>query len=279
MNNFFSIKRFIWIFRKTILERPVQLLGIFALDFTLVFLLYAFLRDILGWGPTQNVTFFWGLSFGGCYLSAALFNYFSSNANGSSYLTLPCSALEKWLTAIIIVIVLYTCLFLLFYKGMDSAFVNYYHHQLNPKEVNYLSKLESVQPFNLKGHVAEMSFYVYGILVSSMLVGSLYFNKLSFVKTGLVLCAIWGVFFVFNLGVANLFFKNVGDAFPFFRVSINLPSAEVTEDIKVAIRPVNGEASVLLPEPYHGIVLSTLHYFLAILLCIVAYIRLREKEF
>jgi hypothetical protein len=197
MNNIFNLKRFTWILRKTILERPVQLLGIFLLDFILVLLLYTFMREILGWAPTQNITFFWGLSFGGCYLASALFNYFASNANGSSYLTLPCSALEKWLTAIILVGVLFTATFLLFYKGMDAAFVSYYHHQLNPKEVNYLNKLESVQPFNLKGHVAVTSFYVYGTLVSAMLVGSLYFNKLSFVKTGLILCGVCAVFFVY----------------------------------------------------------------------------------
>jgi hypothetical protein len=279
MSNLFNFKRFTWIFRKTILERPVQVLGIFALDFILVLLLYIFLREVLGWGPTQNMTFFWGLSFGGCYLSAALFNYFASNANGSSYLTLPCSALEKWLTAIVIVVVLYTAAFILFYKGMDAAFVSYYHQHLNPKEVNYLNKLESVQPFSLKGHVAITSFYMYGILVSSMLVGSLYFNKLSFVKTGLIICGVCSVFFVFNLGVANLFFNNVSDAFPFFRVSMNIPSAEVVHETSVMIRPGSDEASVLLPEPYHSIIEATIQYVLAALLCLTAYIRLREKEF
>lgn len=279
MNNVFNFKRFTWIFRKTLLERPVQLLGIFALDFILVLLLYAFLRELLGWAPTQNLTFFWGLSFGGCYLSAALFNYFSSSANGSSYLTLPCSSFEKWLTAIIIVVVLYTAAFILFYKVLDAAFVSYYHQHLNPKEVNYLNKLESVQPFSLEGHVARMSFYMYGILVSSMLVGSLYFNKLSFVKTGLIICGVCAVFFVFNLGVANLFFSNVNDAFPFFRVSMSIPSTEIPHDMSIVIRPLNDEASVLLPEPYHSIIEKTLHYVLAALLCVTAYIRLREKEF
>ena len=279
MNNLFNFKRFTWIFRKTLLERPVQLLGIFILDFIIVLLLYTFLRVILGWGPTQNMTFFLGLSFGGCYLSAALFNYFSSNANGSSYLTLPCSALEKWLTAIIIVIVLYTAAFILFYKGMDAAFVSYYHQQLNPKEVNYLNKLESVQPFDLGGHVAKTSFLMYGILVASMLVGSLYFNKLSFVKTGLIICGVCSLFFVLNLGVAQLFFNNVSDAFPFFRVTMNIPSAEVISESRVMIRPISDDASVLLPQPYHGIVEATIQYVLAALLCVTAYIRLREKEF
>src|SRR6187551_3616271 len=90
MNNTFNFKRFSWIFRKTILERPVQILGIIILNFILVLLLYSFMREIIGWDATQNLTFLWGFVFGGCYLSAAVFNYFSTNANGSSYLTLPC---------------------------------------------------------------------------------------------------------------------------------------------------------------------------------------------
>lgn len=279
MNNIFSFRRFTWIFRKTLLERPVQLFGIVALDFILILLLYSFLRTILGWGPTQNLTFFWGLSFGGCYLSAALFNYFSSNANGSSYLTLPCSALEKWLTAIIIVGVLYTTAFLLFYKGMDALFVSYYHQHLNPNEADYLAKIESVQPFSLKGHVAKTSMYMYVTLVSSMLVGSLYFNRLSFVKTGLIICGVCGLFFVVNLGVANLFFNDVSDAFPFFRVSMNVPAEKLIDEISVTIRPVNDESSVFLPQPYHRVVEATIQYVIAIMLCITAYIRLREKEF
>jgi hypothetical protein len=279
MNNVFNFKRFTWIFRKTLMERPVQLFGIFALDFILVLMLYAFMRDILGWGPTQNLTFFWGLSFGGCYLSAALFNYFSSNANGSSYLTLPCSALEKWLCAIIIVGVIYTTAFVLFYKGIDTAFVSYYHQHLNPKEANYLSKLESVQLLDMKGHVSKTSFYVYILLASSMLVGSLYFNKLSFVKTGLVVCAVCAVLFVANIAIANLFFDNVGEAFPFFRVTMNVPTTEIVSEAGLMIRPKNDQASILLPQPYHGVVESFIQYGLAIILSITAYLRLKEKEF
>ena len=279
MNNIFNFKRFTWIFRKTIMERPVQLLGIFVLDFILVLLLYGFLRNIMGWGPTQNMTFFLGLSFGGCYLSAALFNYFSSNANGLSYLTLPCSAFEKWLCTIIITGVIYTAAFILFYKSMDTFFVNYYHQHLNPKEVNYLSKMESVQPFDLGGHVAKSSYVMYGILTSSMLVGSLYFNKLSFIKTGLIICAVCVVMFGLNLVVANLFFDNVIDAFPYFRVTVNLPDTEVLHEAEVIIRPKNDESSILAPTWFRNVIESTLHYVLASLLCITAYIRLKEKEF
>ena len=91
MNNFFQPTRFFYLFRKTVLERPVQIFGIVVLNLVVVLMMYAFLRNILGWTATQNLTFLWGLVFGGCYLSAAVFNYFSTNASGSSFLTLPAS--------------------------------------------------------------------------------------------------------------------------------------------------------------------------------------------
>ena len=279
MNNTFNLKRFTWIFRKTLLERPVQIFGIIILNFILVLLLYSFMREIIGWDGTQNLTFLWGFVFGGCYLSAAVFNYFSTNANGSSYLTLPCSALEKWLCAILITGVLYTISFLLFFKAMDAAFVSYYHQLLDPKEVNYLNKMEAVQPLDLNGHVAKTTYRMYGVLVSAMMVGSLYFNKLSFIKTGLIICLVFGLLFVVNLGVANIFFNDVNDAFPFSHVSLHLPSAGVVQESNILIRPMNEEAGIELPQPYQSIFKVFIQYVLAAMLCVTAYIRLREKEF
>ena len=130
-----------------------------------------------------------------------------------------------------------------------------------------------------QGMWLKLLFYMYGALVSSMLVGSLYFNKLSFVKTGLIICGICVAFFLINFSVANLFFNNVSDAFPFFRVGMNLPSTEKVIESSVLIRPVRDEASVILPQPYHSIVQSIIQYALAIILSITAYIRLKEKEF
>jgi len=60
---------------------------------------------------------------------------------------------------------------------------------------------------------------------------------------------------------------------------MNIPSAEIIHESRIMIRPISDEASVLLPEPYHGIIEATVQYVLAALLCVTAYIRLREKEF
>jgi hypothetical protein len=279
MNNTFHPMRFFYFFRKTILERPVQIFGIVLLNLVVVLLMYAFLRDIIGWHSTQNLTFLWGFVFGGCYLSAAVFSYFSSNASGSSFLTLPASHFEKWLCGILITWVFYVAVFLLYYKAVDSTFVSYYHRHLNPLEVGYQNKAEAVQLFDYGGHVARMAYLVFGNLTAAMFVGSLYFNKISFVKTGLVICAAFVFFYGLNLGIAHLMFPNVNDAYPFSHVAIAFPSLAPINEFAPVVRPVNEEGSVALPSPYVDIYRITIRYILTFTLCIAAFIRLKEKEF
>jgi hypothetical protein len=279
MNNTFEPVRFIHLFRKTVLEKPVQIFGIVILNLVVVLLMYAFLRNIIGWSGTQNLTFIWGFVFGGCYLSAAVFSNFNTNASGSSFLTLPASHFEKWLCGILITWVLYVVVFLLYYKGVDAIFVDYYHRHLDPLEVGYQNKVEAVQMFDYSGHVAGMAYLIFGNLTAAMFVGSLYFNKISFVKTGLVVCAAFVFFYGANLALAYSMFPNISDAYPFSHVSIGLPSATQVNELTMAVRPKSEEGSVGLPPPYINIYQVTIRYILTTTLCITAFIRLKEKEF
>ena len=279
MNNIFQPDRFWYLFRKTVLERPVQIFGIVVLNLVVVLLMYAFLRNIIGWPAAQNLSFIWGFVFGGCYLSAAVFNYFSTNAGGSSYLTLPASHFEKWLCGILITWVLYVIAFLIYYKAMDTIFVGYYHRQLNPLEVDYQGKVEAVQTFDYGGHVARNVYLLFGNLTAAMFVGSLYFNKISFVKTGLVICAAMVFFYGLNLGIAHAMFSNVADAFPFSHVAIGLPSHTEFNEVAMAVRPKTEEGSIGLPSPFVDIYTFSIRYVVTSTLCIAAFIRLKEKEF
>src|SRR5438874_467595 len=97
MNNVFNLKRFSLLLKKTILERPMQFMGLTGLVLAATFIIYAATKYAMGWMPAQNLTFIWGLVGGGCFLASVVFGYFNNNASGSAYLTLPASALEKWL--------------------------------------------------------------------------------------------------------------------------------------------------------------------------------------
>jgi hypothetical protein len=279
MNNTFYFPRFILLLRKTLMERPAQTFGVVLLNFIVIVLLYAFLRDIIGWDGTQNLTFFWGFIFGGCYLSAAMFNHFSSNANGSAFLTLPCSTLEKWLCAFLISCVLYVIVYLLFFKAVDFAFVQYYHSHLNPAELHYTEKLEAVQLLPYTQKTAVTSYMIYANLVTSMLVGSLYFNRLAFIKTGLAICAVFVGMFALNYLVAQMLFGQVDDAFPFSHVSMRMLSPGISQETALMMRPRNEVGDITLPSPYGEFSRSVIRFAVPAILCITSFVRLKEKEF
>ena len=69
--------------------------------------MYAFAKFTGGFEVAQNAAFLMGLIGGGCFLASFVYSHFSSNASGSSYLTLPASHFEKWLCGVIITGVLY----------------------------------------------------------------------------------------------------------------------------------------------------------------------------
>ena len=128
MNNTFNAKRFGLVFKKTLFERQMQMFGFTALTLALVFITYTAFRTISGFELAQNITFILGFSLSSCFMASFVFAYFSSNASGSSYLTLPASSFEKWLCGVLIAGVLFPLIFLLFFRIVDASFVWFYHN-------------------------------------------------------------------------------------------------------------------------------------------------------
>ena len=264
MSNTFNAKRFGFLFRKTIIERPIQIVGVTVLLFLLSFIAYAVLKKILGFAPAQNGTFLWGLAGGGFFLASFVFGYFSNNASGSSYLTLPASYFEKWLCSIAITGVLYPIIFLIFYHFMDAAFVAAYHNSLDPTSVYYKQQYESVYTFDLNGIVAWKMYSMFLLLTGSMLTGALYFNKIPFIKTGITLCILFFVFIGLNWMIATILFRNVNDAFPYDYVTLTVGKEQGT---------------LILPSNVENFFHYSLAFVIPAILWILPLRRLREKEF
>jgi hypothetical protein len=112
MHDIFNGKRFAFLFRKTLLERPIQTFGFTGLILLIILIIYFICKALMGFGPAQNISFIWGLAGGGCFFASLQFGYFASNASGSSFLTLPASAFEKWLCAVLTAGLLYPLIFL-----------------------------------------------------------------------------------------------------------------------------------------------------------------------
>lgn len=264
MKEIFSLHRFLLFLKKTLLERPVQMFGFTALLLTLVLILYVIAKSFAGFNAAQNLSFVWGLPGGSFFLASFVFGYFSSNASGSSFLTLPASNFEKWLCGILIAGVLYPIIFLIFYHVIDLAFVAAYHNSLDPSSPFYKQQYNAVFPFNLNGILAWKVYSIFFFLTGAMLLGSLYFNKIAFIKTGIALCALVLIVVGLNWLIAILLFGNINDAAPFGHVNI----------------PIGKEDGIIeLPSNVVNIFNYSIWYVFPAMLWLLSFVRFREKEF
>lgn len=264
MNNTFSSKRFGLLLKKTLLERPMQLFGFTGLIFILVFILYAVIKSFSGIGSAQTISFIWGLSGGGCFLASFVFAYFSSNSKGSSYLTLPASHLEKWLCGMLIACILYPVLFMLFFRMMDAGFVAMFHNSLDPTSPFFKEQYASAYLFAYDDIIAAKVYSLFLLFTSLMLLGSLYFNRINFIKSAITICVICLSCFALNWFIAKTLFGNINDAAPFNHVTIPVGKEE---------------ASIQLPATLANLYQYSFFYVIPFLLYGLTYIRLREKEF
>lgn len=264
MSQLFNAKRFGLLFKKTLLERPIQTFGITGLLLTLALMLYVIAKSLSGFGAAQNLTFIWGLEGGSFFLASFVFGYFSSNAIGSSYLTLPASYFEKWLCGVLIAGVLYPAIFLVFYHLMDIGFVASYHNGLDPASPFYKQQYESVYAFNMNGFLAWKVYPMFFFFTGTMFVGALYFNKAALIKTAIVVCVVCLGTVGVNWLMASLFFNNVNGMVPFDRISL-----AVGKD----------EATVGLPSGIQNIFYYSICYIIPAILWLLPLSRLKEKEF
>jgi hypothetical protein len=262
MNETFSIKRFGALGKKTLMERPVQLFGFTVMTLVLTALIYIISKPVIGFEEAQNLAFVLGFIGGGGLLSSFAFNYFSSHAYGSSYLTLPASTLEKWLVGILIVIG-FAIVFLVFFKALDYTLVEIYRNTLDIADPYYKERYDAVQLLPLNGFVASKLYIMYVNVAGLMLLGSLYFNKSGFIKCALIACGLFIVVHLLNQFISTLFIESTSRALPYYGVFVAVGKEE---------------GKVLLPD-YASLGVDILLYLIPLILWFTAWIRLREKEF
>jgi len=264
MNNIFNAKRFGRLFKKTLLERPLQMFGFTGLLLAIVFIMYVTAKALGGFGTAQNLTFIWGLTLSSGFFASLVFGHFSTNARGSSYLTLPASHFEKCLSGILIAGILYPIIFLLFFRVVDSSFVAVFHNSLDPAAPFYKEQYESVYIFDYNGFLAWRVYPFFFLLTGAVFVGSLYFNRIPFIKVAMVICILIIAIVCLNLLLAKIIFGNIADAGPFNHVTIPVGKEE---------------ASIELPEQAAKIFYYALSFVLPLILWLLTFTRLREKEF
>ena len=147
---------------------------------------------------------------------------------------------------------------------MDASFVYLFHKSLDPAGPFYKQQYESVNIFSFNGIIAWKVYPMFLFSVSAMLVGSLYFNKVSFIKVSLVICVLLIGSYALNWGFAKMLFSSINDASIFDHVTIPIG---------------NEDGSIILPERASNIFINTWNYVFPAILFVTSFIRLREKEF
>ena len=263
MNNTFDIKRFGLYFKKTIFEQPLQTFGALGLALLSVVLFYSnYDINSLNTGLNRDV-FAPVLCIGGLYFVFIQIGFFSNKEHGYSYLTLPVSAFEKWLSIFLTTCVLFPAIFIAFFRVIDTFRVNEFYNTTPINQIQEISNIYNrLKVFDISDPMFLKYISIFMIFSGAMLVLSLYFNKQTLVKALIAIFLASFGFYTFNGMIASWFFgKDYTSAQPFLFVNMK-----------------NLDYLVMLPNPYRFLGSILIDIILPSTLWMIGLIRLREKE-
>lgn len=275
MNNTFNFRRFGLLLRKTIYEKGLVLGGTFILATVLVLFAYSSLKTARQSSFGQSMGFAIGLLSVTVWVNILL-NNFSKKSVSASYLTLPCSHFEKWLSVFTITVLVYLPMFLVVFKVIDSLFLDY-HRELAVTKFHYTAKQLEVDfpyltySFAEKDNLNRMPFSIFlacffglgGIAV----VGSLYFNQKSYIKSALVFL---------GLSVA---FSFLGDSLFSFIIGEKTTTSGVLNFTKAVVSTESKKAyQIYATESIKSLIQYFMMVFIPAALWLIGLVRFGDKE-
>lgn len=209
MNNTFSIRRTKLLFKKQWVELRKIYLGSIIMLAGILFVIYSFNLITRNGGVDNdfNLLRLSTLSFrsvifafaGLIYLSFMAGNYFyryHTAHTGIQELTLPVSLTEKITTAFLSALILNVLGFIVVFLGIDAMFVTALRYLYNEVDFellrnNYRDSFAEPAGFQYYGTIldrkATMIFSLAALVIPSVfLLGSIYFSKVSYIKTAIV---------------------------------------------------------------------------------------------
>lgn len=264
MNNTFSLPRLGLLIKKQWFDNSrlymlsaLALTGLLALIFTIWWLVNRY--DYRFTEASTNIIFFIVLFVSGLVFASTTFAMLGDKAKGIYWLGVPATTLEKlvcgFFYSCIVFIVLYMASFWLI------KHIVFFLIELNPK-----NELIRVNPDDIFERVVAPNFlYTFFALQALFTVGSVYFEKFSFIKTILTILFIGFLFVMFCIFLGNnLLPRNFGiKGFSEFRVYHN-----------------NYEGSRIyhLADWIGDLIASLVKFIWVPVFFIAAYFRLKEKE-
>ena len=260
MNQTFNLHRFQLLIKLELIEKGKNYL-LTACVFTGLMLL--FMLPIAWQRDHYDILFllhalalFMVVMFGGSLYTTSVFNQYSSSDTGIAALMIPASRLEKYLSALLINLLFIIPFSLLFFQ-LHYSTIDYANSKLTPGhgKYNYLPK-ELLQYF--------MSMHI--IIQGSVFLGSIYFPKLSYIKTAVTLFVTAIFLGAVNWYLANSFTANPTNvvAFPF-------------SAWKVWYEKLHTNYYIDFPENVQPLVNIVPIVFL-LSVWFIAYLRLKEKQ-
>ncbi len=222
----------------------------------------------------QEVTFIFSLFIIGSFYASQIFRELGSRARGINYLMVPASAMEKLLCSLLYGIILFFVVFTVAFYLADGLMVliaNAMHpsyNKLTPEGGQLKASLVNMFPFSGPGQKASSNAYIlllFLVIQSFFILGSVYFEKYSFIKTAISMFVTMLVFFVL------LYVLNEG----------LMPDGSFHENLssyRVFGPESTDEKLVQLPGWVGPALRGLFMYGLAPFFWVVTYFRLREKQ-
>jgi hypothetical protein len=219
--NFIRCKLFI---QRIISERGMKLFGslLFILFCMILFLGIGYIKPSI-YETARSFFVAIGLFLGPIIYTWVLASEYQTNSQSISFLMLPNSTFERWLTHTFIGVGVYFIIFIGFFRILDVLFVKALHLKYDDTGIAYIIKDLQIQPFD---SILLYGPLLLGIITSlSVLIGTLYFRKNSIVYSlfTLFLCVTSVIiyhFIVINLSLEGTIPMDGRSAIPFYRVLI-----------------------------------------------------------
>lgn len=276
VNNVLSAGRFGGYMKKHLLDNyRIYGMSIIVLAVLLLITLLLNLSDNFRVQPSISrlmPLYFIGMYLTGLIFTSLSFRELANKPQGIDYLLFPASQLEKYLSTLLVTTVgfqlIYHFAFYLAYLGMDTILVSSIGvHMKN--DLDQTLKFEAIPYF----------YFAWFLSQAVMLLGAIYFQKYSFIKTIFLFAVFLLSLYLLNTLFSYIFFGHRmvrwNSHFPFVGINISLgngPSADSPDNI------LRTHKFLMLPSSMRDGLLFFGKYLVTPILWALAYMRLRDKE-
>ncbi|NOQ71545.1 MAG: hypothetical protein GQ574_06065 [Crocinitomix sp.] len=223
MYDIFSLKRFSLSLRRLFVEKGIKMIGSILI---ILFVMVLFMNINFAPGFYSEIRMFFlvlALMFGPVLYMSVVANEFTNHSKGISYLLMPNSTFEKWLTNNVIVIAIFYIVFGLLFRLVDLWMIG----RLN---ANFGLAEGKVTPVEFASDIFVISGLIGTAISLGILLGSHYFKKNSMIISLLLMFGLFMFAFFLDYIFANMLFDGqvlFGDSAPFGPVSVTDPSSAV----------------------------------------------------